>query len=99
MVERVSRRSLAVLAAVPLLLAGCGSSGASQADVQSGVRQYVKDSVGKPDVTVDDPKCSKSGGIWSCDVLLHAPGGTTKQIQVQAQCKGDHCDYALTSIG
>jgi hypothetical protein len=99
MVPRVSRRSLAILAAVPLLIAGCGSSGASQADVQSGVRQYVRDSVGKPDVTVDEPQCSRSGGTWNCDVLLHAPGGKTKQIQVQAQCNGDRCEYALTSIG
>jgi hypothetical protein len=95
----MSRRALFALAAVPLLLVACGSSGLSRGDVQSDVRQYVKDSVGKPDVTVDEPQCSKAGGTWSCDVLLHAPGGKTKQIQVQAQCKGDHCDYSLTSLG
>lgn len=95
----MSRRALVALVAVPLALAGCGSSGPSRADVQDKVAQYVKDSVGKPDVTVDEPRCTKSGGTWNCDVLLHAPGGETKQIQVQATCEGDRCDYALTSLG
>jgi hypothetical protein len=100
MVPGMSRRALAVLAVIPLLLlAGCGSPGPSQADVQSDVRQYVKDSVGKPGVTVDEPRCEKSGDTWNCDVLLHASGGKTREIQVQATCKGSRCDYALTSLG
>jgi hypothetical protein len=93
-------RLLAFALAASLLLAGCGgSSGGSEANVQKHVLQYVKDSVGKPDVTVDEPQCSKSGSEWNCDVLLHAPGGKTKQIQVQASCDGDTCRYALVSVG
>jgi hypothetical protein len=99
MVTSMNRRYLAALAAVPLVVVACGSSGTSKAVVQKDVLQYVKDSVGKPDVTVDEPQCTKSGGAWNCDVLLHAPGGKTKQIQVQATCDGDRCTYALTSLG
>ena len=91
-------RHLAIGIALPALLCGCGgSSGGSQADVQKHVFQYVKDSVGKPDVKVDEPQCSKDGPQWTCFVLLHAPGGKTKQIEVQASCDGDHCQYALVS--
>jgi hypothetical protein len=99
MVTLMRARYLAAVAAIPLLVVGCGSSGTSKAVVQKDVLQYVKDSIGKPNVTADEPNCTKSGGAWNCDILLHAPGGKTKQIQVQATCNGDHCTYELTSLG